>query len=151
MFALCIFIWSGILNTLPRVCTQGLYSTITCSNLCNITRSEQEVVIWLHRDQYSATHCTGLVWIGAQVSVWYNHVGVVAACTLAEIDHEIPWKSMDSHGNLMIQKQGHIDNTWKNTLCIFSLTLVTRKWLLCIRKSASLSSFALFCSKWPSF
>ncbi len=31
------------------------------------------------------------------------------------------------------------------------LSLVTRKWLLCIRISASLSSFALFCSKWPSF
>ena len=30
-------------------------------------------------------------------------------------------------------------------------TLVTIKWLLCIRKSAALSSFALFCSKWPSF
>ncbi len=30
-------------------------------------------------------------------------------------------------------------------------SLVTRKWLLCIRKSASLSSFALSCSKWPSF
>ncbi len=32
-----------------------------------------------------------------------------------------------------------------------STPLVTIKWLLCIRKSASLSSFALFCSKWPSF
>ncbi len=32
-----------------------------------------------------------------------------------------------------------------------SQPLITRKWLLCIRKSASLSSFALFCSKWPSF
>ncbi len=31
------------------------------------------------------------------------------------------------------------------------LALVTRRWLLCIRKSASLSSFAIFCSKWPSF